>query len=391
MKKIYLDHSSTTYVREEVFEEMKPYFTEKFGNPSSFHSFGLEAKEALENSREKIAGIINCSSDEIVFTSGGTESCNLAVFGVARAVKKSLDKNHIITSKIEHHAILDACRHLEKEGFKVTYLDVDSDGLINMKKLENAITEKTCLISIIYANNEVGVIQDIKAISYIAKRKKVYFHTDACQAGGLLDIDVNKLGVDLMTLNSSKIYGPKGVGLLYIKNGVEIEPILFGGGQEKGLRSGTENIPCIVGFAKALGLAQKEKSAEAKRLTKLRDKMIKMIFEKIPDARLNGHPTKRLPNNINLSFEGIEGESLLLHLDNKGICCSTGSACTSRVLEPSHVLTAMGVPEEISHSSIRFTLGRKTTEKDIGYVVKVLPEIVENLRKISPFYPLNKC
>lgn len=411
-KKIYIDHSAATYTRKEAVEAMQPYFSERFGNPSSLHYFGLEAKEALDKAREKAAKLLGCKAKEIIFTGSGTESCNLAVLGVARAMKKKTNGryNHLITSKIEHHAVLEACKHLEKdEGFDVTYLNVDKDGFIDLEELKNAINEKTILVTIIYANNEVGTVQDIKGIAEIIKEKKkenkenkgkkenkgrnecVYFHTDACQAGSLLDIDVNKLGVDLMTLNGSKIYGPKGVGLLFVKEKVEIEPIIHGGGQENSIRSGTENVAAIVGFVKALELAQKEKDNESKRLAKIRDKLIKGVLNKIPDSFLIGHREKRLPNNANFSFRGVEGEALLLHLDNQGVAVSSGSACSSTTLEASHVLIAMNVPVELAHSSVRFSLGKKNTEEDIDYVLKVLPEIVKNLRKISPFYPKNTC
>lgn len=381
MKQIYLDNAATTHVDKEVLKEMTKYFSVKYGNPGSFHSKGLEAKEAVDDSRKKIADILNCQTEEIIFTSGGTESVNLAIKGIAFANKSK--GNHIITSKIEHHAVLYSCEYLEKNGFDVTYIDVDKYGLVNPEDVKKAITDKTILISIMYANNEIGTIEPIKKIGEIAKAKRIYFHTDACQAGSM-NLDVLDLNVDLMTLNSGKIYGPKGAGLLYVKKGVKIEPLLHGGGQEFGLRSGTENVPGIVGFAKALELVQKNKEKENKRLIKLRDYLIRNILKKIPKTILNGHLTERLPNNVNVSFLDIEGEAIVLHLNEYGIYASTGSACTSKSLEPSHVITAIGLPYEASHGSIRFSLGKETEMEDIKYVLKVLPGIVKSLRKISP-------
>jgi cysteine desulfurase len=376
---IYMDHAATTYVRKEVKEEMDKYFSEEFGNPGSFNSIGFKAKEALDNARKNVSELLNCIPEEVVFTGSGTESINLAIQGVAKAS----GKGHIITSAIEHHAVLHTCEALEKEGFKVTYLPVDKQGLVNPKDVEKAIRKDTILISIMYANNEIGTIQPIKEISKITRKRGILFHTDACQAGGALDINVERLGVDLMTLNSSKIYGPKGVGMLFVKRGTPIRPIIHGGGHEFGLRSGTENLPGIIGFAKALELAQKERVKEGERLSKLRDGMIKEVL-KIPESFLNGHPTKRLPNNVNITFLNIEGEALLLHLNEKGICAATGSACTSGSLDPSHVILATGLPYEAAHGSIRFTLGLKTTEDDINHTVKALPDVVDNLRKMSP-------
>lgn len=381
-KNIYLDHAATTYVDPRVKKKMEPYFTEKFGNPSAFYDIGLEAKIALDQARKQVADILHANPQEIVFVGSGTESDNLAILGTARANK---DKgNHIITTKIEHHAVLDACKELENEGFEVTYLNVDKYGLIDLKALEKAITKKTILVSIMYANNEIGTIQPIKEIAKITKKKGVYFHTDACQAGCSLSLNINELGVDLLTLNGSKIYGPKGTGMLYVKSGVKIKPIIFGGGQEGGLRSGTENVPGIVGFAEALYLAQKERLKESKRLTMLRDKLIKKLVGIIPKSFLNGHPTKRLPNNANLSILDIEGEAMILFLNELGIYTSTGSACTSGSLDPSHVILALGLPYEAAHGSLRMTLGRRTTEKDVDYLILVLPQVVEILRRISP-------
>jgi len=381
MKKIYLDHAATTYVDERVFEEMKPYFMEKYGNPSSFHSLGLEAKDAVDNARKKVASLINADAKEIIFTGSGTESVNLAIKGVAFSLK---DKGkHIITSKIEHPAVLNTCKYLEKQGFRISYLPVDKYGIVKLSALEKVIDNDTILVSIMYANNEIGTIQPIEEIAKICHKHGIIFHTDACQAAGLLEIDVKKLDVDLMSMNGSKIYAPKGVGCLYVRKGVKLEPLIYGGGHEFGLRSGTENVPYIVGFAKALEIAQAEKEKESKRLEKLRDMLIQGLM-KIPGTYLNGHPKKRLPNNVNISFDAVEGEAILLHLNENGICASTGSACSSHSLEPSHVLKALGLPYEIIHGSIRFSLGKKTTEQDIEYVIKVMTKIIEELRSISP-------
>ena len=381
MNEIYLDHASTTYVREEVKEVMDRYFSQEFGNPGSFHTVGLRAKNALNQARKKVSEILNCKPGEIIFTSGGTESINLAIKGIA--AKKG--KGHIITSKIEHPAVLRTCEFLEKSGFEVTYLEVDQNGLVNSEDVENAVTKNTILITIMYANNEIGTIEPIKEIAKIANKHKVPFHTDACQAAGL-EVDVKKLGVDMMTLNGSKIYGSKGIGILYKSSDVKIEQLMHGGSQEKGLRSGTENVPGIIGFAKALELMQNEKIKENERLIKLRDDFIKMVMKKIPRTFINGHPTERLPNNANISFLDIEGESIMLYLNEKEIYVSTGSACSSEKLEVSHVLDAIGLKHDAAHGSIRFTLGKMTTKEDLDYVLEVLPEIIESLRRISPVY-----
>jgi cysteine desulfurase len=385
IKKIYLDHSATTYMRPEVFEAITPYFEEVYGNPSSFHTAGLEAKRALEFSRESVSKCLNCNPDEIIFTGSGTESCNLAIKGIAFALQEA--GKHIISQKTEHHAVLHSLEWLEKNfGFEITLLDVDDYGIISLEDLKNAIREDTILISIMYANNEIGTIQPIKGIGEIAKKHNVLFHTDACQAGGLMEIDVQNLGVDLMTLNGSKIYGMKGTGLLFKRKGIKIEPWLHGGAHEFGLRAGTENIPGIVGLAKALSIGQAEREQEGKRLIELRDYLIKNILEKIPESFLNGHPVKRLPNNINISFLNVEGEALILMLDNEGIYASSGSACTSHSLKPSHVILALGLPYEASHGAIRFSLGKRTTKEDIDYVIEKLPGIIERLRGISPIH-----
>jgi len=381
MSEVYLDNAATTRLDSTVLDAMLPYLKERYGNPNSMHNKGIEAKKAVAVARKQVAKIFNCAPCEVIFTGSGTESDNLAILGYAR---KNKDRgNHIITTKIEHHAVLDAFAKLEKEGFKVSYVDVDIDGIIDIEQLKKTITDDTILVSIIYANNEIGVVQDIKEIAKICKEKKVIFHTDACQAANYLNIDVQELGVDLMTLNGSKIYGPKGIGILYKKKDITIEPIVYGGGQEFGLRSGTENVANIVGFAKALEETEKHKEKEKQRLTELRDYLITELL-KIKETRLNGHQTKRLQNNVNISFLNVEGESLILLLNEEGICVSTGSACTSRSLEPSHVITALGLPHEIAHSSIRFSMGKDTTKEDVDYVLGKIVPIVEKLRSMSP-------
>jgi cysteine desulfurase len=386
MKNIYLDNAATTPVRPEVMEAMLPYFEEKFGNASSFHSPGKIAKDAMTVGREKIAAIFGCRITEIIFTGGGTESDNLGIIGVARANK---DKGkHIITSAIEHPAVLEACRKLAKEGFEITYVGVDSDGILKLDNLKKSLRPDTILVSIMYANNEIGTIQPIAEIAKILREHRKdngipYLHTDACQAAGALDLEIAKLGVDLMTVNGSKIYGPKGIGVLYAKKGVKIEPLIFGGGQEKGMRSGTENIPAIVGLAAALELAQKEKEKENERLIGLRDYFIERLLAVLPKSRLNGHAESRLPNNVNITIPGVEGEAMVLYLDSKGIYVATGSACSSASLKPSHVLLAIGRKDEDAHSSLRFTLGHKTTTADLDYVLQELPPIVKKLREIS--------
>ncbi len=388
MKKVYLDNAATTYTDKRVYDAMKPYFCDIYGNPSSFHTIGKQAQEAVDAARGGVADILGCRRDEIIFTSGGTESDNLALIGFARA---NQDKGkHIISTPIEHKAILATLKQLEKEGFEVTLVDVDEHGLIDPKKLSEAIRPDTILVSVMFANNEVGTIEPIadigREILKIRKANKSefpYFHTDACQAAGVTELDVEKLHVDMMTINGGKIYGPKGIGMLYKRRNVKIEPIIFGGDQEYGLRPGTENIPGIIGLAKALEIAQEEKEIENERLIELRDYLIKEIQDKIPDIELNGHPTERLPNNVNISFPGVEGEALMLYLDAKGIFVGTGSACTSKTLAPSHVITALHKPAETAHTSIRMTLGRATTKKDLDYTIEVLVETVKKLRQMS--------
>ena len=334
---------------------------------------------------QKISKILNCSPGEIIFTGGGTESINLAIKGIAHYLGKKLKKGkHIITQKTEHPAVLETCEFLEKEGYSVTYLDVDRYGMIRLEDLKNAIREDTILVSIMYANNEIGTIQPLKKIGKICSEKNVCFHSDACQAGNYLNLDVKKLGVNLLTLNGSKIYGPKGVGILYVQRGTAITPLIHGGGQERRLRSGTENIPLIVGFAKALEIVDAEKSSEKVRIKKLSEKLIEGILGTIPKAFLNGHPTERIPSNVNISILDVEGEAVLLYLDEKGICISTGSACTSKTLDPSHVILSTGLPYEAAHGSLRFSLGKNTTERDIDKILKILPGVITELRGLSP-------
>ncbi|NLW40636.1 MAG: cysteine desulfurase NifS [Tissierellia bacterium] len=383
-KYVYMDNSATTPVKEEVLKEMLPYFTSKYGNPSSVYSLGNESKNAIEIAREKVAKALNAKPNEIFFTAGGSEADNWAIKGVAYANKGK--GNHIITSKIEHHGILHTCKYLEKHGFNVTYLDVDEYGLVDLQQLEEAITDDTILITIMFANNEIGTIQPIKEIGKIAKDKGVLFHTDAVQAVGHVKIDVDDLNIDLLSLSAHKFYGPKGVGALYVRRGVKIDPLISGGGQEGNRRAGTENVPGIVGMGKAIELAYEDLEEKNARLIKLRDSLIQKIFDNIDYVRLNGHPTKRLPGNVNVCFEFIEGESLLLSLDMEGIAASSGSACTSGTLEPSHVLLAIGLPHEIAHGSLRLSLGDFNTEEEVDYVVEKLVEIVARLRAMSPLY-----
>lgn len=379
---IYMDHAATTYVDKRVKEVMDPYFTDHFGNPGGFYELGRIAKDAVDESRATVAGILNCEAREIIFTGSGTESDNMAIFGIARKHKKK--GMHIITSTIEHHAVELPVKQLKNEGFDVTFVPVDKFGRVNPEDVRKALRDDTILVSIMLANNEIGTFQPIAEIAEILKEHQAFLHTDACQAAGALDLDVEKLGVDLLTLNGSKIYGPKGVGILYLRKGVMIKPIIFGGGQERNLRGGTENVPYIVGFAKALELAEELRIEEVKRLTKLRNKMVAGFMKEIPKCILNGHPTDRLPNSVNMSILDIEGEAFTLFLNELGIYASTGSACTSLSLDPSHVIIATGLPYECAHGSMRFTLGRHTTEEEVDYVLDVVPKIVGILRKISP-------
>jgi cysteine desulfurase len=384
MNPIYMDYAATTPTDQRVVEAMMPYFGEIYGNPSSLHGFGQEARAAMEEARAKIAAFLGAKPAEIVFTSGGTESDNFAIKGVAWANRKKGD--HVITSAIEHHAVLETCRFLEKEGFRVTYLPVDEDGLVDPADVVKAITDRTILISIMHANNEIGTIQPIAEIGRIAKEKGICFHTDAVQTFGHLPFTVDELNIDLLSASAHKLYGPKGMGLLYIRKGTRITPLVHGGDQESGHRASTQNVPGIVGFGKAVELAAATLQEEVVRLTSLRDQFIQGIFERIDGIRLNGHPARRLPNNINLSVESIEGEGMILSLDMMGIACSTGSACSSSSLEPSHVLLAIGLPHELSHGSLRFSLGMYTKEGDIDAVLEALPQVVGRLRAMSPLY-----
>lgn len=384
MNKIYLDHSATTRTDDDVARLMLEYMTDHYGNPSSVHSFGRAARKAVEEAREKIAKCIGAEPAEIIFTSGGTEADNMAIRGVAYANKRR--GSHIITSSIEHHAVLDTCKSLEKEGFQVTYLPVDEYGMVSVEELKKAITDQTILISIMHANNEVGTIQPVKEIGALAREKGIFFHSDTVQTIGKIPVNVNELNIDLLSISGHKFYGPKGIGCLYARKGVRMLPIAFGGAQERKKRPGTENVPGIVGLAMALEKAVNSIPEQSAYQTKLRDKLIEGLMEKIDHVKLNGHPEKRMPNNVNLSFQFIEGESLLLSLDMKGIAASSGSACTSGSLDPSHVLLAMGLPHEIAHGSLRMTLGKDNTEEQIDYVIEVLPEIVERLRSMSPLY-----
>ena len=377
-----MDHGATTPVDPLVVDAMLPYFTEKFGNASSLHSFGQEAASALEQARQQVAKSIGAKPEEIIFTSGGTESDNLAIKGVA--YRNSKKGKHIITSTIEHPAILNACAYLEKEGFEVTYVAADSAGIIDMDELKKAIRDDTILISVMHANNEIGTIQPISDISKLAKEKGIYLHTDAVQSLGKIPVNVDELGVDLLSLSSHKIHGPKGVGALYVRKGTPLQALAHGGSHERRMRAGTENISGIVGFAKAVSLSDERLVDDAKNMTQLRDSLIAKVMDSIDDVALSGHPTKRLPNNINLRFSFIEGESMLLFLDMKGIAISTGSACSSKSLEPSHVLTAIGLRPEDSHGSLRITLGKDNTQEEVDYVVDALVEVVGRLRAMSP-------
>ena len=384
MRQIYLDHASTTPVRPEVVEAMAPYFTEHFGNPSSIYPLGQEASDAVAAARESLASLIGATPREIFFSSGGTESDNWALKGFARA--NATKGRHIITSAIEHHAVLHTCQALEREGFEVTYLPVDEHGLVSVEDFNAAMRPDTILASIMFANNEIGTIEPIRELAAAAHEASVVFHTDAVQAFGHEPIDVNELGIDMLSASSHKIYGPKGVGLLYVRRGVKLQNLLDGGQQERGRRGSTENVPGIVGFARAAELAAEEIVPERDRQLALRDHAIRRILEEIPSAKLNGSWESRLANNVNFSFEFIEGEGMLLQLAARGICVSSGSACTSGSLDPSHVLLAIGLPHEIAHGSLRMTLGRDTTLADIDFAVDSLKATLQNLRMMSPLY-----
>lgn len=379
LKGIYLDNAATTPVDERVLKSMIPYFNDKYANPSTMYSIGREAKEAIETSRRSIAKLLNCNPSEIIFTAGGTESDNLAIIGFALANKTR--GKHIITSSIEHHAVLDACKFLESQGFFVTYLPVDKNGFVSAERLDGAIQKDTILVSIMYANNEIGTIQNIKELTKVAHKHNVKLHTDACQAAGYLNMNTHDLGVDMMTLNGSKIYGPKQIGILYIARGTGIKPIIHGGGQENNLRSGTENVPAIMGLAKALELAENEKEKEVKRLTKLRDWTAEQLKKEIPRITINGDLEKRLPNNIHVSIPRVQAESLVLTLDEKKVYVGMGSACTTGSMKPSHVLKAIGLTDKESYSSIRITMGRHTTEEHMKMFIRYLKESLEEILK----------
>ena len=380
-RNVYLDYSATTPVKEEVVQEMIPYFTKAYGNPSSLYSLGLEAKQALDKARGQVAELIGANPQEIFFTGTGSEADNWALKEVADAY--STKGKHIITSKIEHHAILHTCQTLEKHGYEITYLDVDKEGFVDLKQLEDSIRDDTILVSVMMVNNEIGTIEPIKEIAKIAKSHGVLVHTDAVQGLGNVPIDVKDLGVDMLSMSSHKIYGPKGVGALYIKRGVRLPSYIDGGAQENKKRAGTENLPGIVGFGKAAELARINLDDHIARLTELRNYFIEQVIEKIPDVHVNGNLEHRHPGNANITFEFIEGESILLYLDFQGICVSTGSACSSKSLEPSHVLSALGVPDELIHGSVRFSIGDFTTKEDLDYVIECLIEVVARLREIS--------
>ena len=383
---VYLDHAGTTPLDPKVLEAMVPYFSQRFGNPSSLHSVGQEARYALDEARERVAGVLNCRPREVVFTAGGTESDNAAIHGVATALHET--GNHIVTSSVEHHAVLHTCQYLESQGFEVTYLPVDADGMVQPEAVYNAINERTTLVTIMYGNNEIGTINPISEIAKAIKKRAeelsrtIVFHTDAVQAAGYLSLDVASLGVDLLSLSGHKFHGPKGTGVLYIKRGVPYLPLIHGGGQERERRSGTENIPGIIGLSLALEAANSAREATSQHCSALRDQIIESVLERIPGSRLNGHATQRLPNNANFSFTGVEGEPILLGLDMAGIAASSGSACSSGSLEPSHVLLALGQSAEIARGSLRITLGRDNTEEEVEYLLGVLVDLVQRLRQL---------
>lgn len=384
LREVYMDNAATTRVKDEVLKEMIPYFSEIYGNPSSVYRVGRESKRALNEAREKVAKAIGAAPKEIYFTSGGSEADNWAIKGIAQKYKAK--GKHIITSVIEHHAVLHTCEALEKEGFEVTYLGVDEDGLISLDELKAALREDTILVSIMFANNEIGTVEPIAEIGEIVKESGAFFHTDAVQAVGAIEIDVEALNIDLLSASAHKIYGPKGTGFLYVKKGIKLDSYIHGGGQERGKRAGTENVAGIVGFAKAIELATADLEAHSRELSALRDKLIAKIESNLDYIKLNGHRTKRLPGNVNFSFEFIEGEALLLSLDMKGIAGSSGSACTSGSLDPSHVLLAIGLPHEIAHGSLRLSLGDFNSEDELDYVVESLKDVVGRLRDMSPLY-----
>ena len=383
---VYMDHAGTTPLAPEVLRAMTPYFTELFGNPSSIHAVGQEARYALDEARERVARVLNCRPREVVFTGGGTESDNTAIVGVATALQET--GNHIITTSVEHHAVLHTCQHLESQGYDVTYLPVDSKGVVPPESVLRAITDRTTLVSVMYANNEIGVVNPIAEIAQAVKQRAtelsrtILVHTDAVQAAGYLDLDVRKLGVDLLSLSGHKFHGPKGTGVLFIRRGAPFLPFLLGGGQERERRSGTENIPGIVGLSVALENANSQREEASRHCAALRDRIVEQVLSRVPGSRLNGHPTQRLPNNANFSFPGVEGEPILLGLDMAGIAASSGSACSSGSLEPSHVLLALGQSAEVARGSLRLTLGKDNTEEQVDYLLSVLVDLVERLRQL---------
>jgi cysteine desulfurase len=374
MRSVYLDHSATTAVRQEVLEATWPYFTEAYGNPSSVHSGGGLPREAVERARAGVADALGCRPAEVVFTASGTEADNLAVIGAARALRKR--GRHVITTQIEHHAVLHAARQLEREGFRVTYLPVDAEGLVDLETLAGALEDDTILLSIMLANNEIGTVEPVAHLAALARERGIVVHTDAVQAAATVDLDVEQLGVDLLSISAHKFYGPKGVGALYVRRGTPVEPIVHGGDQERGYRSGTENVPGIVGLAVALMLARAERTAEAERLTVLRDRLVDGILDRVDGSHLTGHRTRRLPGHASFYLDGVSGESVLVNLDMAGIACSSGSACKAGSTDPSHVLTAIGLPPHLARNALRMSLGRETTVEDIDYVLEVLPGIV---------------
>ena len=384
-----MDHAATTPVHPEVLEAMLPYFRERFGNPTSLYALAQESRNAVDEARERVAGVLNCRPSEVVFTSGGTESDNAAIKGGASALRRG--GNHVVTSAIEHHAVIHSCEQLAHQGYEITYLPVDENGLVDPAAVQAAVTEQTTVVSVMYANNEIGTVQDIPEIGRRVHRmateqeRTIIFHTDAVQAAGWESLDVNALDADMLSLSGHKFHGPKGVGVLYIRRGTPFDPQIAGGGQERQRRSGTENVPGIVGLSVALELAERERGEAAKRCRAMRDRLIEGIFELVPGSRLNGHSDRRLPNNVNISFEGIEGEPLLLGLDFAGVCASSGSACSSASLEPSHVLIALGLGAETAMGSLRLTLGRDSTDEDVNRVLDVLPGVVEELRAMPSF------
>lgn len=384
MRIIYMDHAATTPTHPEVLQAMLPYFTERYGNPSSIYRAGAEVREAMEEARRKVAAALGADPEEIIFTSGGTEADNFAIKGVAYLLQEKRD--HIITTAVEHHAVLETCHYLERQGFRVTILPVDGQGIVDPEEVRKAITPHTALVSVMHANNEIGTIMPIEEISKVTREAGIYLHVDAVQTAGALEVKVDELGADLLAISAHKLYGPKGVGCLYVRRGVRLHPLLHGGAQEGRRRAGTENAPGIIGFGRAMELASAEREERNAHLIRLRDKLIKGVLERIPESSLNGHPTRRLPNNAHFRFRYIEGESVCLNLDFIGVAASTGSACSSESLEPSHVLLALGIPHEEAHGSVRFTLGRENTQEDVDFLLEELPGIIARLRSMSPLH-----